>query len=304
MDRYDNLKVQTVDSHFFDSGSFTLRTKATEFGHANQCSPWEYYNTEEFYNYMDAYAVFIKKYHRAIDLYANVDAIPNPEISWRNQLYLEEKYNLKPVPVIHFGTDLKWLRRYIKRGYDVIALGCLVGLANKTARVKWIDKAFAIVCDTPDNKPKVKIHGFGVTSFGLILRYPWWSVDSTTWTKIGAYGGIIVPQYRRGKFVFDKKPYVLKVSMESPDRHKRNQHYWTLKTRQQNIVQRWLLKIGVPLGSVDKDGEVVSHGVVTRHTERREANLLYFESMIKRLPSYPQPFYIKPKKNYIEGFKV
>jgi hypothetical protein len=108
--------------------------------------------------------------------------------------------------------------------------------------------------------------------------------DSTTWTKVGAYGGIFVPHKRGSKFVFYRPngeplpPYLMKVSDESPDRRKRGQHYLTMSLGQRKIVEEWLEFIGVTLG-VDRKGNPVEDGVVTHHTQRREANLHFFEYM-------------------------
>src|SRR5262245_48519493 len=117
-----------VRSHFFDSGSFTLWTKAREYAQGKpEKRKWDYYDKEDFWKYIDSYAAFVKRYKIAIDLYANVDVIPNPELSWRNLKYLEDKHGLTPVPVIHYGTDLEWLKRHMASGYDIIGLGGLVG---------------------------------------------------------------------------------------------------------------------------------------------------------------------------------
>lgn len=295
---WDDLPVGCIESHFFDSGSFTLRTKAHAWAAEKKGRKWrDYYRTAEFdayvYEYMDRYAAFVKKYSVAIDYYANVDVIPDPILTYRNQKYLEDKHGLKPVPVVHYGTDLKWLRKYIKEGYDLIGIGGLVGSFGSSGREPvflWLDQVFNLVCDNPKRLPCVRLHGFGATLYELLIRYPWWSVDSTTWTKIAAYGGIFVPHLRKGKWDFAERPYNLQVSMESPSRSKRGKHYWTNPPAVQAIVRKWLDHIGIPLGAVDPDGQIAEFGVITRHTERRAANLHFFEGLRKWLPEYPWPF--------------
>ena len=44
------------------------------------------------------------------------------------------------------------------------------------------------ISPTKDGKPKVKVHGFGMTTRELLFRYPWASVDSTSWYS-SRYGG-------------------------------------------------------------------------------------------------------------------
>lgn len=293
------LAIGQVESHFLDSGAFTLWTKAAKYAKENRCSQWDYYDTDEFYQYMDDYAKFVKKYQIAIDLYANVDAVGNAEITYRNQKYLEKKHNLSPVPVVHYKTDLKWLKKYMDEGYELIGLGGLVGSMNQDGCQYWIDRAFDLVCDQPSRLPKVKLHGFGVTSYELLLRYPWWSVDSSTWTKVGAFGGILVPHKRRGKFVFTEQPYVIKVSQESPTAKEQGRHYLTMSPTEQRIIREWLDEIRVPLGKMGDDGEKVEEGVMTDHSYRRAACLLFFEKMRESLPEYPWPFRIGRQEGFV-----
>lgn len=275
--------------HFLDSGAFTLWTKARKYAEENGCGRWDYYDTDEFWQYVDDYAAFVKKYSKAIDLYANVDVIPNAELTWRNQRYLEDKHGLSPVPVVHYTTGLKWLRRYWKLGYELIGLGGLVGTAGQESCKHWIDQAFDLVGDA-EGKPRVKLHAFGVTSYPLLIRYPWWSVDSVTWARQAGYGNIYVPHKRKGSFDFGIVPYSITMSMESKRRKRAGYHFTTLKKAEQNVVLEWLELIGVPLGKLDANGEIVEYGVMTRHTERRLANILFFEKLCEWLPEWPWPF--------------
>lgn len=279
--------IGDVESHFLDSGAFTQWTKAAEYARKNRCGRWDYFDTPEFWGYMDDYAKFVKKYKVAIDLYANVDVIQNPELTWRNQQYLEKK-GLTPVPVVHFPEDLKWLQLYMSRGHELIGLGGLVG-NDGDARDDWTSRCFDLICDQPSRLPKVKIHGFGLTDYMILLRYPWWSVDSTSWAMVGAFGSILVPHKRAGKFTFDVEPYVMAVSNKSPKTGRQGRHYHSLTEREKEIVREWLEEIGIPLGRM-KGEEVVEVGVVTCTYTRRAANLHFFERMRKALPPWPQPF--------------
>lgn len=292
-----NVAVGCVESHFLDSGSFTLWRKNDALMEEDpKRDPWAFYDSDEFWQYVDDYCAFVKKYKIAIDLYANVDVIPNPKLTWRDQRYIEKNYGLKPVPVVHYKTDLKWLRHYIDKGYEMICLGGLVGSTSQDACRAWIDRCFEMVCDNPSRLPCVKLHGFGVTSFELMFRYPWYSVDSTSWTKVGAYGGILVPHRRGGKFIFTEQPYLMKMSDESPETVMFDRHYLTMSKAEQAVVEEWLDLIKVPLGKRGPRkpdgslGEIIELGVVTGHADRRAANLHFFELMRDAIPKYPWPF--------------
>ncbi len=291
-----SYEIGEVASHFLDSGSFTLWTESEKYGRANGCSKWDYYDTPEFWEYIDAYAVFVQKHKIGIDYYANVDAIPNPELTYRNQKYLEEAFDLNPVPVVHYRTDMSWLRRYIEEGYDFVALGGLVGSMTKDGCRGWIDRCFDVICDTPNRMPAIKVHGFGVTNYSMMWRYPWFSVDSTVWTKLGAYGDILVPHMRGGKFVFNERPYKISVSMDSPSASIPGNHYLTSSPTEQRLIRTWLESIGLKIGKVAPDGTILEYGVMTRHTERRAANLHFFEHMRAAMPEWPWAWRSKRRK--------
>ena len=205
--------VKSINCHFLDSGSFTMWTKARDYAQQHNCGEWEFYDTEEFWTYMANYVEFVKEYSLGIDLCANIDVLPfklkrgtppsgmdSYSLSYRNLKWLE-KQGLNPVPVVHYGepslTINKWLRVYVEEGYQLIALGGLVGSITKDACDEWIDSCFKFV--TVDGHPQVDFHGFGITSHRHFLRYPWYSVDSTSWTKKGGFGSVIVPRYRKTK---------------------------------------------------------------------------------------------------------
>ena len=293
----EELPVGCVNSHFLDSGAFAMWSLSQKYQKEHGGGRWDYYQTKEFRKYLKAYAQFVKDHREAIDLCANLDVIGNPQLTYENQKALE-KLGIKPVPVVHYGTDLQYLRMYMEEGYPVIGLGGLVGSTGEEDCKRWIDRCFQIVCHGPGFLPKVKIHGFGVTSYQLLITYPWYSVDSTSWTKVGAFGGILVPHKRGGKWDFSEDPYVMKVSEDSPDRKKEGKHVLTLSPMATKVITDWLDYIGVPLGKKDKKGEIVEWGVTTHHTYRKAANLFFFEELRKWLPEYPWPFISKKRKGF------
>lgn len=279
-----------VRRNFLDSGAFSIYKKARIYGAKNCCSEWAYYETEEFYQYMDAYAAFVKKYCCAIDRFATVDAIMNPKITWRNQKYLEEKHGLRPVPVVHYGTDVKWIQKYIDKGHTFIGLGGLARSVRKVGVRYWLDQCFDLVCQNKERLPEIKYHGFGFTSYKLAIAYPWYSIDSTVWSVAAGYGNIYVPHRRNGKFVFDVTPYAIKVTDGCKARSVRGQHMETLRKAETDTIKHWLGWIGVPVGAVDGLGNIISEGVSNSANMRRKANLLFFEGMAAAQPPWPWPF--------------
>jgi hypothetical protein len=293
--RVADIKVG-VESHFFDSGSFTLWTRAKKWAAENGKSEWDFYDTDEHWQYLFDYAAFVKKHRHAIDLHANVDVIGNPELTWRNQQYLENVHGLDPVPVVHYKTPPeKWLTHYVRRGHQTVAVGGLVGSLGTPAAEAWLDRCFRVVCQPPHRRPAVRVHGFGVTNFAVMRKFPWASVDSSSWTQIGAYGGVLIPPYRNGQFTFAEDPFQVKMSLDSPGVGEKGKHYLTLTAGEKLLVEAWLKLIGIPLGCA-KAGKVISHGVLTRHSERKVANMEYYRRFAASLPKYPWAWTPPPER--------
>lgn len=288
-----------VNKIFIDSGAHTLYNKKV-LGVGK--SGYEFFKTAEFFQYVDEYAEFIKKHIDAIDYYANVDVIYNPELSWNTLKYLEEKHGLKPLPVIHCNTPLSWIDKHLDAGYTYLGIGGLGQGITKDVFKVWADRLFTRICPAPDYLPIVKTHGFAMTAYGLLFRYPWYSVDSATWAKAGGFGKIMVPHKRNGKFVYDIRPYEVFVSEESPSAKIHGKHYLTLNASEKSIIKEWLELIKVPLGTLSKPDTPDDFGVLNRHVERKQANLMFFEKMLESLPTYPWPY--KVSRTATVGFGI
>lgn len=146
-----------------DSGAFTVYTLGKEIN-INDYADWVFEN-------------------KAIN-YVNLDALGNAEETLRNQKKLEE-IGLNPIPVFHQSEDFKYLDYYL----DNYGYLCISGSVDSRQQVvsKWMDKCFdKIYCKniTP------KIHGLGIASQHLIKRFPFYSVDSSSW-KSGVRFGVI-----------------------------------------------------------------------------------------------------------------
>lgn len=290
-----------IGSLFLDSGAFTLYVKNVKLTQvelakkADNAKDFAYFKTKEFWEYVDAYAAFVKQHQAYVQYYSNVDVIYNPEITWEVQQYLEQEHGLKPVPVVHFRTKLKWIKHYMEHGYDYLGLGGFAQKVSSLRYVEWADPVFDVICDNPKRLPQIKTHGFAVTSFRLLLRYPWYSVDSSSWTKAAAFGQIYMPLYEKGRFVFsrERKPLSITVSGISLNKTHVRRHEQQLK-----IIKRWLDEINVPLGRVDANGEELEWGVVSNYYARSAANMVFFQRMADSLPKYPWPFKSKELKPF------
>lgn len=288
--------VNDVRSLFLDSGAFTLWTKSREYAKKHGVNRWEFYRTPAFWEQMERYVDFVLQHRAVIDHHANMDVIGNPKLTWKHQKWLESK-GLNPVPIVHYGTSVSWLERYIQEGYKFIGLGGLVGSMRQDGCQHWIQQCFNCVCDTPDRLPRVKLHGFGVVAHSLIWNYPWYSIDSTRWCKQGGYGKIVIPQQRGGEFHFDLPPHVWDISAipkrsvaTGEIKHKQRAYQLPLRPGQRSILLEWLGIIDLPLGEWDhKTGEVHQEGVCTHASYRYAAGICYFDQLLQHIPKYPWP---------------
>lgn len=204
---------------------------------------------------LDEYCEFIRANIELIEVYASLDVIPGApgrsatpkerneaaEQSWRNFLYMRNE-GLDPLPVYHYGEEPRFLERMLDFGCDYIGIGGLVGIPGGPRRT-WLDRVFTRITDDA-GMPIVKTHGFGMTAVPLIFRYPWYSIDSTTWIKITASGSVYLPAMRNDEFVFDEVPTTVSVSDRNPKQSAGGKHSNSMSGAMKAILLRWLAFCG------------------------------------------------------------
>lgn len=288
---------------FIDSGAFSAFTQGVTI------------NIKE---YID----FIKQYKNIIEVYANLDVIGDPEGTLKNQKIME-KAGLNPLPCFHYGEPIKFLRYYLD-GYDYIALGGMVPISTKDL-CSWLDNLFSnYICRPDDGLPKAKVHGFGMTSLNLMLRYPWYSVDSTSWVVTGRMGAIYVPKPWAKSL---DEVWKVSLSNRSPNQAEAGKHLSTFPPTQQQYVLDYIKSKGYKLGKSEfktedddyklKDSErwagkakagkrevemIIESGVCNDYRKRDEINIIYFLDLEKALPKWPWSFKLTGEGR--EGFGI
>ena len=320
--------VPHMESVFMDSGAFTLfndytlkRREKRTGKHGKQLeapivrrgqgdySWFDLSKGSEFRTYCDRYASFMKAMAGRGILFANVDVIQNPDLTWESQRFFEEEHGVQPIPIVHGLTPMKYLHRYLDTGrYDLIGLGGLGHHIPFSAYIDWADDVFLIIC--PESKgymPQVRVHGFAMTSFHLMRRWPWWSVDSASWVKTSAYGGIYVPRWSKdGGWRFDRPPIRIGVSSESSMRSKEDQHIDNVGESTRELVFKWVKHCGMREGTLNKDGTMKEFGIRSHFRARHIVNLTYmkdFEASLPRWPHKLDPRIVELHRvNYHRGF--
>lgn len=259
---------------FLDSGAYSIATKKINID-------------------IKEYIAYIKQYKEYITYYSVLDAIGSAEQTYKNQKIME-KAGLKPIPCFHYGEDPKWLIEYINN-YKYISIGGLVR-TPKRKRKDWLDHIFSKYICNVGGLPKVKVHGFGITDIESLLRYPWYSVDSTSWLLVSRFGRILVPYPKKdGFYDYKKTPISINISTILGKPNKYNYQNGITPTLKKH-VDSYLKKIGFEVGKsyIDENGiEVIEkEGISNNYKLRDLSNIRFFTDLEKNLPKWPWRFSI------------
>ncbi len=202
---------------FLDSGAFSAYTKGVQVD-------------------LPGYCEYIKKNADIIQVIDGVlcasvlDGIGDPLLTYQNQMAMEA-LGVKPLPCFHYGEDERYLEFYIAN-YDYVTIGGMVPISTPQL-IHWLDRLWEQhLCDGA-GRPKIKVHGFGLTTMSLMTRYPWFSVDSSTWVQNAANGMIFLPGVGN-----------LNISSKSPSRKLENQHLTTFSPLQRQAIIDYIEQLG------------------------------------------------------------
>lgn len=307
---------------FIDSGAPTLyNAMARKFKVKNRVhtgstladrkyDDFSFLDTEKYKEYRKAYCDFLLKNQKYFEVMINLDIINNSEATWENQQWFESK-GLNVVPVYHYGCDPKWLDMYMKKGYKYIALGGLHPTPYSELK-EPLDEMWIKYFLDKKGYPKIKVHGFAVTGPKLIYRYPFFSVDSTSWVKLGLFGCVTIPKQKYGKPDFKSFPMVIFVSVRSSDEYRKNsKHIDNMAEHERKTIIDYIHKKGFKLGSskikkkslnyslknneklvkkkkTHKIIEVIEkEGIRNNGILRDTFNALYYQDLANSVPKWP-----------------
>ncbi|HEU5488700.1 MAG TPA: hypothetical protein VFV16_07750, partial [Candidatus Nitrosotalea sp.] len=250
-----------------DSGAFSAWTKGLQIDLKEYCD-------------------FIFKFNEYLDTYINLDVIPgipnkkrtreevesSAELSYKNLIEMK-KLGLSPIPVYHWGEDMSWLERLLNDGEKYIAIG--VPGVNRETLVSWLDRVFTVLTRI-SGEVKVKVHGLGVFKPFLMERYPWYSVDATSWIMQAASGRILIPPRINGKARYDKPPIQVYISGQGSSLGALD--IQSLGPILKDAVFKFLDEVGVDYVSA-----------VAHHHPRMKVCAYYFKQLGEKL-DYRRPF--------------
>lgn len=161
---------RTDKSVIVDSGGFSARVA------------FKHIKLQDYIKFLDRFRSksFRGNFFRCFNLDSN-----NLEESLSNQKKLEALgYN--PIPVYHYSeymSDNRELLDDMVRDYDYIGIGGVAGMMlNEKQKKAYLDYVFYRTRD------KVKVHGLGMSSIKPVERYPYYTIDSSTWLQNQKFG--------------------------------------------------------------------------------------------------------------------
>lgn len=202
---------------FLDSGAFTAFTKNKEID-------------------IDRYGSFLQATKPMWKATSSLDFIGRGDEaakrSYNNFQHLI-KQGHDVCPVFHVREPDSWLQRYIDEGWSYIFIGGMVPETTGWLQDR-LDHLFDRLLCRRDGSPRVRTHGFGLTTQALMFRYPWFSVDSTSWLMTGIFGSCV---FSTGQGKLRKVDF----SHQSGSLRKVDGwHYWNLSPREKRVVDGWL----------------------------------------------------------------
>lgn len=218
LDKEVRASIALQHELFLDSGAYSAFTKKETIS-------------------IKEYGTFILKHGHNFAVKANLDDIGDtgPK-SWENMKALESM-GCNVFPVFHFDDDYRYLTKMLDEGYPFMALGGLVGASTKKL-MEWLDHVWANYLVDSKGHPRTNVHGFGLTSFPLMFRYPWYSVDSSSWVMTSIFGSCV--------FVLDGKLVKIDFSDESSSKRELDSwHYAVLPEPQRLKVDEILKPYGI-----------------------------------------------------------
>lgn len=230
---------------------------------------------------IDNYITFVKENESIINRIVNLDVIPgrkghiptkeereqSAEEGWKNLEYMWSK-GIKPVHVFHQGESLRWLDQMINEPEcDYIGISPSNDYRDDM-KEKWLDHCFRRIMA---KRPDLKTHGFGVTSYRIISHFPWYSVDSSSYSLTASFGSIITPYGR----------------VYCSDQHKNDpDHIERKPLLVQNHIDNYLKEIGLSLRGVTTDEIIKTESQTIKfgsYMNRNLANIHYYLEIEKKI---------------------
>lgn len=176
-----------------DSGAFSIHRGSVRSKSINTTTP-----------IIDQYIKWLNDNDNYIDYAIELDHIPGewgkpktseqikeaPIISWNNYVYMYDRLNSpkKLLPVFHQGEDFIHLKNILNSNLPEYI--CISGNKELTnaQRENWYEQCYYLI---QQYNPNIKVHCLGSATISNAIKYPFTSMDATSWIMTGAMGNIL-----------------------------------------------------------------------------------------------------------------
>lgn len=162
-------QLKKAELFLLDSGAFTFLNNAKKGKNID----WN--------EYVDRYAQFIIKHNIKHFFELDIDGVVGYENVKELTKRLESQTQRQCIPVWHKKRGMEEWKRIIKE-YNYVAIGGIV-----TKEIKHNEYPNFIPLLKMARKNNCKVHGLGFTRTKELKYYPFYSVDSTSWTGVNRF---------------------------------------------------------------------------------------------------------------------
>jgi hypothetical protein len=296
-----------------DSGAFSAYSKGVEIDldeYIVFCLKWQTIHPHAIFIGLDILG----------DSQLEADRDKRARGSYENWMRMR-RAGVNALPIYHANTDTKWLYKYLKKTDHIgVSSGTFSIKRSQSKRLRAWTALWRDHLTDSAGMPICKVHGMGVTSWKLVARFPWHSVDSSSWLMGSRTGTVQIPKalgckWHKGKLVscdWDfSDPQIVTVLRQrtrvrggsrfqgaSPAAFNAQavskRDYFHMSPSEQEVIRHYLRTIGLRIGfSVplsDRPGaQGLLRGVSTYYGDRDLCNLATYSSFMERLP-WPRPF--------------
>lgn len=160
----------SVENFMLDSGAYTFLAQKKRMD-----ADWD--------EYVERYAETIVRRGIKYFFELDIDSLVGLDEVERLREKLEQLTGRKSIPVFHKARGKQYWLDMIA-AYDYVAIGGIV-----TKEIKMREHKFLSWFLKTAREKKTRVHGLGYTNFVGLTKYPFYSVDSTSW--VGSKYGIL-----------------------------------------------------------------------------------------------------------------
>jgi len=175
VDKLKEAYQVTGEKLFLDSGGYTARVQQKPIDIKTYCD-------------------YVVANEDLFHICANLD-VGTHEEQLANQKLLDARLKIPVLPVLHpeeyFDKKKRdWFDNEM-RDRDIVAVGGIVGAQGENFGEYLEQKGYFDWIFHRALKYNTKVHGFGVTVVNTLIKYPFYSVDSSTWLAGARYGTLL-----------------------------------------------------------------------------------------------------------------